>query len=99
MRDAWEQARRSPGQWVGTRVLRRIDAGGVRWTIRKPVARTLTPTPPNRYALVCEYRQHRLASWHSSIDDAKAHRDDLSISWSSRTMGEYAQRLSPGVDQ
>lgn len=54
---------RTLGKWIGTRVLRRTDADGTRWTIRR--ARDGVSGGP-LYTLTCEYRQHRatmIASW------------------------------------
>ncbi|MDN4521379.1 hypothetical protein QYF68_26675 [Mycolicibacterium austroafricanum] len=72
------------GKWIGMRVLRRRDLDGTRWTIRK-----LATSGSPLYMLTCEYRQHRGSTSHFSIEEAKAHRDDLVRSWEARSMREY----------
>lgn len=60
------------GQWVGKRVLRRIDRDGTEWTIRPQTDHVL---------MLCVYRQHHLTSRHPTIDAAKEHADDLLASF------------------
>lgn len=82
------------GQWIGTRVLRRRDLDGTRWTIRRwddIGLRGLSTGPwTSGYVLLCEYRKHRSTSWHPTVQLAKAHRDDVVRSWEARSMREYA---------
>lgn len=74
------------GQWHGKRVLCRQDADGTRWTIRR--AKGVSGGP--LFTLECEYRQHRVASSHFSIEAAKAHCDDVVASLEARSMRDYA---------
>lgn len=66
------------GQWVGKRVLRRIDRDGTEWTIRRGVGAPPRPDVVGRdFVLTLTYRENRLTSWHTSIDAAKAHADEM----------------------
>lgn len=83
------------GKWTGTRVLRRQDRDGTRWTIRRHDDLGLRGLDLQQgpwtdgWVLICEYRAHRLVSWHPTREKAKAHRDDLVRSWEARSMREY----------
>lgn len=83
-RQACDRRAAEVGKWIGTRVLRRRDLDGTRWTIRR-LAASGSPV----WMLTCEYRQHRASTSHFSVDAAKAHRDELVRSWEARNMREF----------
>lgn len=75
-------------EWYGGNTLvRRYDIDGTRWEIRR------NPAPragiDRRFILTCRYRDITLRSPHANIDAAKAHADDMTNAWKSRTMREY----------
>lgn len=74
------------GQWIGKRVLRRIDANGTEWTIRRHehLGALLTMT----------YLDHRLTSVHRDFDAAKAHADDLEASMADRDIDAYREPVA-----
>lgn len=63
------------GQWVGKRVLRRIDRDGTEWTIRRASEGVSSNKP--WFILACRYRDAHMTSWHLTIDAAKAHADEM----------------------
>lgn len=75
------------GQWIGKRVLRRIDKGGTEWTIRRGCEGVNSSRP--WFVLTCEYRQHRTTSMHVSIEAAKAHADEWLASFTDRNIDAY----------
>ena len=97
-RQACKRRAEQLGKWVGTRVIRRHDSDGTRWTIlrhdqaaRHGLAGGAAGGPwDSGFVLMCEYRQHRVLSWHPTVEAAKDHRDDIVRSWESRSMREYA---------
>jgi hypothetical protein len=82
------------GQWSGKRVLRRVDADGTTWTIRRHddlgnrgIVGALCDSG---VVLMMQYRDHRLVSQHADYAAAKAHVDDLLASWRARSLSDYA---------
>lgn len=80
--------------WTGVRVLLRYDSDGTIWTIRRfddAGLRGMRCGPyASGYVLICEHRQHRFTSHHPTVDDAKAHRDDLIASWVRSAIRDYS---------
>lgn len=75
------------GQWVGKRVLRRIEADGTEWTIRRAIPALRVD---ELFVLTMAYRDIRMTSRHASAFAAKAHADDLLASWKARSLADYA---------
>lgn len=86
------------GQWVGKRVLRRIDIDGTEWTIRRGVGAPVRPDVEGLdYVLTMSYRDHRLTSWHTSPDAAKTHAEDLIASWLATSLRQYDAEEHPAA--
>jgi hypothetical protein len=83
------------GKWVGVRVLRRTDADGTHWTIRRHDdignRGIIGALCDSGVVLMMQYRDHRLVSQHSDVAAAKAHVDDLLASWKARSLRDYAE--------
>lgn len=84
------------GQWIGKRVLRRIDADGTEWVIRPHIKRTLSTGPEGGFSLTCHCRDHRLVTHHASIDAAKAHVEEFLASLTDRDIDAYRE---PAADE
>lgn len=87
---SWTKAIQSKGQWVGLRVLRRIDSDGTHWVIRRAADGEM-------WLLLCFHRDHSLSSTHTSIQAARDHRDDLTASWRAARLRDYQEARSRGV--
>lgn len=86
---SWTKAIQKKGEWIGVRVLRRIDNDGTHWVIRRA-------PDGEMWTLLCFYRDHTLSSTHTSIQAAKTHRDNVTASWRAARLHDY-QRQATGV--
>lgn len=91
------------GEWEGKRVLRRFDADGTEWTIRRHDdvgLRGMAAGPWTLgYVLICEHREQRVISRHPDVDAAKAHADEFLASFTARRIDEYRDEPQPDDDQ
>jgi hypothetical protein len=78
------------GQWFGKRVLRRVDRDGTRWHIKR-AGHELVSSSGEWFVLTCEYREHRMTSWHTTIDQAKAHANEMVRSCESTSLRQFAR--------
>lgn len=74
------------GQWLGKRILRRVDFNGTTWSI--------DPHPLKRHqgqavVLTMIYRDIRLVSHHANVDAAKAHADEMERSCEATSLRQY----------
>lgn len=83
------------GQWIGKRVLRRIDADGTEWVIRRAVGAPPRPDVEGRdFVLAMTYREQRLTSWHTSPEAAKAHVEEFLASLTDRDIDAYRDEVA-----
>lgn len=92
------------GQWIGKRVLRRIDRDGTEWVIRRhddAGLRGLDGMQPcnSGWVLIATYRGHRMSSQHASLDAAKAHADEMLASLVNPKAADYRVPEPESADQ
>jgi hypothetical protein len=89
------------GKWLGKRVLTRLDLDGTHWTIRRHddhgLRGMVLVNGPwlSGYVLICEHRDHRCVSHHSSIEAAKAHADEMVDSLTTGKADDYRDAEPP----
>lgn len=81
------------GQWIGKRVLRRIDIDGTEWVIRKHDGVGMNSSAP-WYVLTMAARQHRLTSIHATPEAAKAHVEEFLASLTDRDIDAYREPVA-----
>ena len=81
------------GEWIGKRVLRRIDVDGTEWVIRKHDGIGMNSSGP-WYVLTMAAREHRLTSMHATPEAAKAHVEEFLASLTDRDIDAYREPVA-----